>query len=162
MGAIPQLLPQSRERRPQWESVPWASASSLLLIGQGERRGAQTENLPFGREPWSRAQNPSILDTPSTAVQADGPRVFALRFPYQEGALVLRHIVLQTSQGCVIVVYSFAFEKPEKPGSPPAPQVLEGSYHESTEVSPGFPYPYPLLTYQTPLQELGYIPEPAR
>lgn len=43
------------------ESVPWAqilpSASSLLLIGQGERRGAQTENLPFGRQPRSRAQN---------------------------------------------------------------------------------------------------------
>ena len=104
------------------------------------------------------------MDTPSTAVQADGPRVFALGSPHQEGALVLRHIVLQTSQGCVIVVYSFAFESSalEKPGSLPAPQVLEGSYHEPTDVSPGFPYLYPLLTYQTPLQELGYVPESVR
>ncbi|CAN0097222.1 unnamed protein product [Rangifer tarandus platyrhynchus] len=61
MGAIPQLPPQSRGRRFQGESVPWAqilpSASSLLLIRQGERRGSQTENIPFGREHWSRAQN---------------------------------------------------------------------------------------------------------
>ena len=72
--------------------------------------------------------------------------------------------MLQTSQGCVIVVYSFAFESSalEKPGSLPAPQVLEGSYREPTDVSPGFPYLYPLLTYQTPLQELGYVPESVR
>lgn len=53
----------------------------------------------------------------------------------------------------------------EELGSLPVPQVLEGSYHEPIDVSLGFPHPYPLLMacmYQTPLQELGYIPESAR
>ena len=91
-------------------SCPQQAAFSWSDKEKGGELRQRTFLLGDSLGPEPRTWYPSILDTPSTAVQADGPRVFALGFPHQEGALVLRHMVLQTSQGCVIVVYSFAFE----------------------------------------------------
>ena len=75
--------------------------------------GARAENLPFGGEPQPRAPELDVHLSQTRPYQqpkqvVPGP---AMRLPHEEGALILRQVVLQTSQGCVTAVYGFAFER---------------------------------------------------